>query len=188
MRRVRSSVRLEHRTFNPRVAGSTPVGPASEIWGFCKRILTQSTFVFAVIALTKKVFISGPILGVEKQQHYRKTITDICQKLDFEVIDPWKRERVIYNGTEECWWDKVPTFDFVQRDLDDADRCDIMVVYLPILSAGACMELFYAKRKGKKIVVVSEQKCLSPWIVFHSDAIIRDFSKLEEALKSLFNA
>ena len=26
--RVRSSVRLEHRTFNPRVAGSIPVGPA----------------------------------------------------------------------------------------------------------------------------------------------------------------
>ena len=26
--RVRSSVRLEHRTLNPRVAGSIPVGPA----------------------------------------------------------------------------------------------------------------------------------------------------------------
>jgi nucleoside 2-deoxyribosyltransferase len=136
-----------------------------------------------VVALSKKVFISGPILGVEKQQQYRKTITDICHKLGFEVIDPWKRERVLYNGTEECWWDKVPTFDFVQRDLDDADRCDIMVVYLPILSAGACMEMFYAKRNGKKIIVVSEQKCLSPWIVFHSDIIVKSFKGLDEALK-----
>ena len=129
------------------------------------------------------MFISGPILGMEKKQNYRKTITGIATKLGLEIIDPWKRERVLYNGTEECWWDKVPTFDFIQRDLDDTDRCDIMVVYLPILSAGACMEMFYAKRKGKQIIVVSEIECLSPWIVFHSNAIIRSFSQLEDALK-----
>ncbi len=133
--------------------------------------------------MTKQVFISGPIIGMEKQQDYRQTVTAICNKLSLEVIDPWKRERVLYNGTEECWWDKVPTFDFVQRDLDDADRCDIMVVYLPILSAGACMEMFYAKRKGKHIIVVSEIPCLSPWIVFHSDTIIKSFEELEGALK-----
>jgi len=119
---------------------------------------------------------------MEKQQDYRVSITEIALKLGFAVIDPWKRERVIFNGTEECWWDKVPTFNFVQRDLDDADRCDVMVVYLPILSAGACMEMFYAKRKGKHIIVVSPIKCLSPWIVFHSDLIIKDFDELEAAL------
>jgi len=135
--------------------------------------------------MTKQVFISGPIIGMEKQQDYRKTITDITTKVGFEIIDPWKRERVLYNGTDECWWDKVPTFDFVQRDLDDADRCDIMVVYLPILSAGACMEMFYAKRKGKKIIVVSPIECLSPWIVYHSDKIIKSFSQLEDELKAL---
>jgi nucleoside 2-deoxyribosyltransferase len=141
-------------------------------------------FDFPVVNTKKQVFISGPILGMEKQQdHYRKTITDIASKTGFDVIDPWKRERVLYNGTEECWWDKVPTFDFVQRDLDDADLCDVMVVYLPILSAGACMEMFYAKRKGKHVIVVSELKCLSPWIVFHSDEIIKSFSQLEESLK-----
>jgi nucleoside 2-deoxyribosyltransferase len=130
----------------------------------------------------KSLFISGPIIGMEKNQDYRKSITKIAEKAGFEVIDPWKRERVIYKGTEDCWWDKVPVFDFIQRDLDDADKCDVMVVYLPILSAGACMEMFYAKRKGKHIIVVSEIKCLSPWIVFHSDIIIKSFSELEEAL------
>ncbi len=135
--------------------------------------------------MTKQVFISGPIIGMEKQQDYRKTITEITTKVGFKIIDPWKRERVLYNGTEECWWDKVPTFDFVQRDLDDADRCDIMVVYLPILSAGACMEMFYAKRKGKKIIVISPIECISPWIVYHSDKIIKSFSQLEEELKKL---
>jgi nucleoside 2-deoxyribosyltransferase len=133
--------------------------------------------------MAKQLFISGPILGMENEQDYRQTITAIANKLDIEVIDPWKRERVLYNGTEECWWDKVPSFGFIQRDLDDADRCDVMVVYLPILSAGACMEMFYAKRKGKHIIIVSPIKCLSPWIIYHSDIVIQNFDELEETLR-----
>ena len=135
--------------------------------------------------MKKKAFISGPILGIEKNQQYRKTITEILERAGFDVIDPWKRERILYQGDERCWWDKVPTFDFIQRDLEDADRCDIMIVYLPILSAGACMEMFYAKRNGKKIIVVSEIECLSPWIIAHSDKVVRTFGQLEDALKKI---
>ena len=131
----------------------------------------------------KKAFISGPILGMEKRQEYRIKITEVLSQAGFEVIDPWRREKVLYNGTEECWWDKVPTFDFIQRDLDDADRCDLMVVYLPILSAGACMEMFYAKRKGKKVIVISEIECLSPWIIAHSDRVVRRIDELVDVLK-----
>ena len=120
---------------------------------------------------------------MESSQEYRVKITDILVKEGFEVIDPWKREKILYQGDERCWWEKVPTFDFIQRDLDDADRCDIMVVYLPMLSAGACMEMFYAKRKGKKIIVLSEIACLSPWIIAHSDKVIKSFYQLEGALK-----
>ncbi|MBT0160848.1 DUF4406 domain-containing protein [Candidatus Bathyarchaeota archaeon A05DMB-2] len=135
--------------------------------------------------MAKKVFISGPILGMEENQEYRKTIGEICWRLGFEVIDPWQREKILYKGDEKCWWDKVPVFDFIQRDLDDVERCDVMVVYLPRLSAGACMELFYAKRLGKKVIVVSNMKCLSPWILAHSDVIVKGFGELEDALKSL---
>jgi len=133
--------------------------------------------------MKKKAFISGPILGMENDQDYREIITRICVKLGFDVIDPWRREKVLYKGDEQCWWTKVPPHNFIQRDLDDAERCDVMIVYLPKLSAGACMELFYAKRKGKKVVVVSEMECLSPWIVTHSDAIVKRLEELEDTLK-----
>ncbi|MGD0070504.1 MAG: nucleoside 2-deoxyribosyltransferase domain-containing protein [Candidatus Bathyarchaeia archaeon] len=133
--------------------------------------------------MKKKVFISGPILSMENNQGYRENITDILTRMSFDIINPWLREKILYKGDEKCWWDKVPTFDFIQRDLNDADRCDIMVVYLPKLSAGACMELFYAKRKGKKVIVVSEMECLSPWIIAHSDMILKNFNQLEETLK-----
>jgi hypothetical protein len=135
--------------------------------------------------MKKKAFISGPILGMENNQGYRDIITEICMKLGFEVIDPWRREKILCETDELCWWTNVPAIGFVQRDLDDAERCDVMIVYLPKLSAGACMELFYAKRKGKKIIVVSEMECLSPWIRVHSDVIVKGFEELEDTLKSL---
>jgi nucleoside 2-deoxyribosyltransferase len=135
--------------------------------------------------MKKKAFISGPILGMENKQGYRENITKICVKLGFDVIDPWRREKSLYKGDEQWWWPNVPASGFVQRDLEDAERCDVMIVYLPKLSAGACMELFYAKRKGKKVIVVSEMECLSPWIIIHSDAIVKSFNELEDALKKI---
>jgi len=136
--------------------------------------------------MKRKAFISGPIQGMETEQDYREVIAKVCAKLGYDVIDPWLRERVIYRKNEPCWWNQVPAEDFVRRDLEDADRCDVMIVYLPKLSAGACMELFYAKRKGKKVVIVSNMDCLSPWIVVHSDVVLRSFAELEDALRLLF--
>jgi len=123
---------------------------------------------------------------MENEQGYREVIAKTCVQLGFEVIDPWLREKIIYNRQEPCWWEKVPAEGFVQRDLDDADRCDIMVVYLPRLSAGACMELFYAKRRGKKTILVSDLPCLSPWIMVHSDIRVKSLEELEVAFKSIF--
>jgi len=135
--------------------------------------------------MRKKAFISGPILGMETNQDYRETITEICEKLGFDVIDPWRREKSLYKGDEQWWWPNVPASGFVQRDLEDAERCDVMIVYLPKLSAGACMEMFYAKRKGKRVIVITEMECLSPWIVIHSDAIVKSFKDLEDELKKI---
>lgn len=133
--------------------------------------------------MKRKVFISGPILGMETNQGYRRIIAEICERLGFDVIDPWHREKSLYEGDEEWWWPNVPAEGFVKRDLEDAERCDIMIVYLPKLSAGACMELFYAKRIGKKVIVVSEIESLSPWIEIHSDVIIKKIDVLKDELR-----
>jgi nucleoside 2-deoxyribosyltransferase len=135
--------------------------------------------------MKKKAFISGPIQGVENEQGYREAIGKICSRLGYETIDPWLREKTIYRGDEPCWWTKVPAAGFVGRDLEDIEKCDVLIAYLPKLSAGTCMELFYAKRKGKRVIVVSEMSCLSPWIVVHSDRILRSIEELEGALKQM---
>jgi len=135
--------------------------------------------------MKKKAFISGPIQGMENEQGYREVIGKICVQLGYDVIDPWLREKIIYRKDEPCWWTKVPATDFIQRDLEDIENCDVLIAYLPQLSAGTCMELFYAKRISKKVIIVSEMDCLSPWIVVHSDMILKSIEELEDALKQL---
>jgi nucleoside 2-deoxyribosyltransferase len=133
--------------------------------------------------MKKKAFISGPIQGMENEQSYREVIGRICARLGYETVDPWLREKVIYRGDETRWWAKVPAVDFVERDLQDIEECDVLIAYLPKLSAGTCMELFFAKRRGKRVITISGMDALSPWIVVHSDRILRSVEELGDALK-----
>jgi nucleoside 2-deoxyribosyltransferase len=133
--------------------------------------------------MSKKVFISGPIQGMETDQSYRDVIRGICVRCGFEAVDPWEREMVLYCGSEPSWWNRVPAEDFIKRDLEDIKQCDVLVAYLPKLSAGTCMELFYAKFSGKKTVCICMINNPSPWIVVHSDVTIGAIWELEQVLK-----
>ncbi len=132
-----------------------------------------------------KAFISGPIQGMETKQSYREMIRRICIRCGYEPIDPWQREKIIYRGTEHGWWEKVPAADFIKRDLEDIEKCDILIAYMPRLSAGTCMELFYAKMKEKKTICICKIRNPSPWITTHSDIILKKVKELESALKTI---
>lgn len=133
--------------------------------------------------MKKKVFISGPIQGMETQQDYRNTIRQICIRNGFEVVDPWEREKIIYKRTEPGWWSKVPASDFIRRDLEDIEKCDVLIAYFPRLSAGTCMELFYAKLKNKKTICICQIENPSPWIMMHSDVVLKGIDELESTLR-----
>lgn len=134
--------------------------------------------------MVKKVFISGPIQGMEDKQAYRDRISTLLIKYGYEPVDPWRREKVLYRAQLSCdWWRRVPPKDFIRRDLEDIDGCDALIAYLPRLSAGTCMELFYAKLRGKKTITVCRIRNPSPWIVVHSDVIVRGFRELESVLR-----
>ncbi len=130
-----------------------------------------------------RVFIAGPIQGMEREQSYRDTIRWMLEAHGYKTVDPWCREKVLYSSTGEEWWKNVPQMGFIRRDLEDIDRCDMLVAYLPRLSAGTCMELFYAKRGGKRTVVICELDDPSPWIVAHSDVLLRNMEEFRGFLK-----
>ena len=132
--------------------------------------------------MKKRVFISGPIQGMEDNQSYRKVIRDICLRCGFEPVDPWLREKVLYRAGKIKKLD-MSSAGFIKRDLEDIERCDILVAYLPRLSAGTCMELFYAKLKGKRTITICELENPSPWIIAHSDILLGKIMDLEEHLR-----
>jgi nucleoside 2-deoxyribosyltransferase len=136
--------------------------------------------------MKQKVFISGPIQYMENEQSYRQLIREICLRCGYETLDPWEREKIIYRRNEPGWWNKVPAADFIRRDLEDIEKCDVLVAYLPKLSAGTCMELFYAKLKGKKTICICQIENPSPWITTHSDIILKKIEELESILKRKF--
>jgi nucleoside 2-deoxyribosyltransferase len=131
----------------------------------------------------KRVFVSGPIQGMETEQDYRDQIRKLLVRYGYVPVDPWQREKVMYRGPPEEWWNNVPPKGFIRRDLEDIERCDALIAYLPKLSAGTCMELFYAKLKGKKTVTVCEIRDPSPWVIAHSDIVIKNVKELEDRLK-----
>jgi nucleoside 2-deoxyribosyltransferase len=130
-----------------------------------------------------RIFLAGPIQGFEDRQEYRAVLTSILEKAGCEVLDPWMRERLIYRGDAES--DRLKML--VEEDLRDIDRCDIFLAYMPILSAGVCMELFYAKRSGKKTVIVCEMENPSPWIVVHADYIFKSIEELRGSLEQILH-
>lgn len=130
-------------------------------------------------------FISGPIQGMETQQAYRESIRDACVAQGFDTIDPWQREKKIYRRLEYGWWNNVNAADFIKRDLEDIERSDLLIAYFPRLSAGTCMELFHAKLKGKTTISVCEIADPSPWIVFHSNIVLKGLGGLKETLAKI---
>ena len=132
----------------------------------------------------KIAYIAGPIQGYEDEQNYRDVIADILSKRNIGSIDPWKRETVVYDAKSDSH-DKSKIGAFIKMDLSDISRCDYYIAYLPVLSAGTCMEMFYAKMKGVKTITISKIENPSPWLVYHSDFMIKSINELDEILGSL---
>lgn len=132
----------------------------------------------------KKAFIAGPIHGMEHDQSYRNDLRKILEECGYVVLDPWQREKVLYsheNEQEISRKSNIPGF--IRRDLRDIELCDIFVVYLPRISAGACMELFYAKQFNKTTIAIVNLKDVSPWIIYHADFIVENINDFEKFMK-----
>jgi len=132
----------------------------------------------------KKAFIAGPIHGMEHDQSYRDDLKKILEECGYIVFDPWQREKVLYSQeNQQGLTGKSNIAGFIKRDLRDIELCDIFVAYLPKISAGACMELFYAKQFNKTTIAIISFKDPSPWIIYHTDFILESIKDFEKFMK-----
>lgn len=71
----------------------------------------------------------------------------------------------------------------VKHSLNLIDKADSLLANLSQLTESVTMEMFYAHRQGKQVVVVGSEP-FSPWVMFHSEV---RFQKLKDALNYFIN-
>lgn len=47
----------------------------------------------------RRAFISGPFQGMEQDQSHRERIGRLLLEHEYEPIDPWQREKIVYSTT-----------------------------------------------------------------------------------------
>jgi len=117
-----------------------------------------------------KVYLAGPMHRQSDAdcKGWRSVAATALGLAGHAVLDPMSRD---YRGSEDDNAD-----DIVQRDLEDIEQCDVVLVNACFPSWGTAMELVYAKQYGKQIVAYSHAPSISPWLRYHTDAVFSDLS------------
>lgn len=123
-----------------------------------------------------KVYLCGPINGCtdEEAKDWRAYCSD---RLRAEYYDPMVRD---YRGRE---LEPGIAKEIVENDKSDILGCDWMVVYYEKPSVGTSMEVLFAWENGVRSLVIDKSgKPLSPWLSYHSAAVV---ASLDEAVAFL---
>lgn len=110
------------------------------------------------------VYLGGGINGLsdEEAKGWRAEANEL---LDGDVLDPMARD---YRGKED---ENVSAI--VEGDKDDIDKCNAVIIYAKRASWGTAMECHYAWVNGKYVVVVVPEGPVSPWLRYHSAAVVQ---------------
>jgi nucleoside 2-deoxyribosyltransferase len=93
-----------------------------------------------------------------------------------DTLDPMRRD---YRGRED---NSVTAI--VELDKLDILQCDALLVNYDKPSVGTSMEILFAwERNIKVIVVAANETKVSPWLRYHSTAIVKTFSEAFELLQ-----
>jgi nucleoside 2-deoxyribosyltransferase len=122
-----------------------------------------------------RVYLAGPINGATDAEVFDWREQVKSNHLDTEFVDPTSRD---YRGHED---ENVE--DIVEQDKADLYSCHAVIAWCPRPSVGTSMEVLYAWTVGMPVVVaVPDGAPVSPWLRYHSSAVV---DSLEAALEVL---
>jgi nucleoside 2-deoxyribosyltransferase len=120
----------------------------------------------------KTVYLCGPINGCtdEECKDWRELVKS---KWAGATLDPMRRD---YRGKEDESVKQIVEFDKI-----DIMNSDIVLVSYDKPSVGTSMEILYAFERGKFVIIVADRNTrISPWLRYHSHAIVRSFAEALE--------
>lgn len=125
----------------------------------------------------KTIYLCGPINGRSDDDcnGWREQVKSLWNGA---CLDPMARD---YRGRE---LEPGIAAEIVAGDIEDIQRCDAILVLFDKPSVGTAMEVFYAKHDlGKRVVVIDRSdKPLSPWLLHHSDLVVKTIAEAMAAL------
>ena len=75
----------------------------------------------------------------------------------------------------------------VEYDLEYVKKADVIVAIANEPSYGTAIEVFFAKKSGKKVILLAKDPVPTPWPINFSDYIVNDEDQLIELLHQLQN-
>jgi hypothetical protein len=119
--------------------------------------------------MPRTIYLCGPIMGCTDNEanDWRTLVKSLW---DGPVLDPMRRD---YRGRELESFEEV-----VKLDKVDVAQSDALIVNFPGPSVGTAMEVYMAFEMGKLVVVVVGPGVkVSPWLRYHSHAIVPTFEE-----------
>lgn len=133
-----------------------------------------------------KILVCGSI-GYGGLSEIRE-IQSLLRKEGFAVVDHLAEKGMDYSKIKDFRNRKVLAEKIVKHDLDFVRKSDVVVALLNRPSYGTAVEIFVAKKLGKKVVFLSEKQVPTPWPIAISDRIVKSKEELVLTLKELAKA
>lgn len=126
----------------------------------------------------KSVYLAGPMEGCtyEEASEWRQEATHLLKRYGIKARNPIVRDfrEAFAKGLT------IPPEIIVEPDKADILQSDAVLVWYSDKTTGTAMEILYAYYWFIPVVVVAIKKPVSPWVVYHAEAIV---DTLEEAIE-----
>ena len=129
-----------------------------------------------------KVIVCGPVAYGNIQRI--KELQNFLRQNGFKVVDQFQ-QGMDYSDVKDFRDKRELAVSIVKNDLYNIKNCDVIIAICDQPSFGTAVEIYYAKKLGKKIVVFSEKSVASPWPIAFSDYIVKSREELVKVLSKI---
>jgi nucleoside 2-deoxyribosyltransferase len=106
----------------------------------------------------------------------------------FSIVNSsMQNEEMDYSGITDFRNKENLSRQIVNHDLKYIKKTDVIVVIGNGPSYGAAIEMFVAKKSGKKVILFAKDPIPTPWPINYSDYIVKNEDELIELLNKLQN-
>jgi len=130
-----------------------------------------------------KLLVCGPVAHGSIQKI--RELQNFLKEEGFNVIDQFRKEEMNYSSIRDFRDKKQLAERIVENDLKFIEECDVIVAICDKPSFGTAIEIYYAKKLGKKVIVLNEEAQPSPWPIAFAEHVVRSKEELIEVLLKL---